>query len=259
VSKRRGIVYLVGAGPGDPGLMTVRGMDVLKAADVVVYDRLVSAEILAHARADAQRIDVGKGPDVHRVKQNDINALLVERARGGDSVVRLKGGDPFVFGRGFEELVACRKGGVDCVVIPGVTSVAAVPASAGIPVTLRNVARTFAVITAKTASGLSPVLPDYDALSRIDTLVILMGRYELSTMIAGLIDAGRGLYTPVACISRGTTPDQREVVATLATVVEKVERAALMAPMVTIVGEVVAVSRAHVDEAIVAIYGRSPG
>jgi uroporphyrin-III C-methyltransferase len=254
----RSTVYLVGAGPGDPGLMTVRGMSLLQQADVVVYDRLVSADLLEFARGDAELIDVGKGPGRKSVTQKKINQLLVERATAGRSVVRLKGGDPFMFGRGFEELVACRGAGVDCVVIPGVASVAAVPAAAGIPVTLRGVARSFAVITAKTGVGLADSRHDYDALSRIDTVVILMGRHKLSTIVDGLRCAGRADETPVACISHGTTPRQREVFSTLGKIVERVEGAALEAPMITVVGEVVAVSRATVDDAIAAIYGSLP-
>lgn len=253
-----GRVYLVGAGPGDPGLMTVRGMELLKSADVVVYDRLVNVDILVCARDDAELIDVGKKQGRHRVTQQEINALLIAHARAGRSLVRLKGGDPFMFGRGFEEVIACRKAGVDCVVVPGVTSATAVPAAAGIPVTLRGVARSFAVITAKTGTGLTGSHPDYGSLARIDTVVILMGRHELKTIIDGLRSAGRAENTPVACISHGTAPHQREVISTLGDIVEQVERAALEAPMITIVGEVVAVSRASIDEAITAIYGGLP-
>lgn len=254
----RGTVYLVGAGPGDPGLMTVHGMELLSGADVVVYDRLANIDLLEHARADAERIDVGKRRDEHSVTQEKINALLIDRARAGRSVVRLKGGDPFMFGRGFEEMIACRGACVDCVEIPGVSSAAAVPAGAGIPVTLRGVARSLAVITAKTGTGLAGSEPDYAALARIDTVVILMGRHKLSTVIDGLRDAGRASRTPVACISHGTTPRQREVIATLGDIVERVDRAALESPMITVVGEVVAVARASVDEAIAAIYGGLP-
>jgi len=253
---RKGVVYLVGAGPGDPRLMTVYGMELLQNADVVVFDRLVHPAILEYARNGAELLDVGKRRNCHRVTQEKINLMLIDFARAGRCVVRLKGGDPFVFGRGFEEVIACREARVDCIVVPGVTSAVAVPALAGIPVTLRGVARSLAIVTAKTGTGLPGSHPDYEALARMDTLVILMGQHKLSTFVDGLRQAGRSGDTPVACISRGTTPQQREVVATLGDIVERVSHASLETPMITIVGEVVAVSRASVDEAVSAIYGR---
>lgn len=247
---KRGTVYLVGAGPGDPGLMTVRGMKLLSGADVVVHDRLVSREIIACARSDAEIIDAGKGRGIHRADQDRINRVLTGFARCGLRVVRLKGGDPFVFGRGFEELSACRKAGVDCVVVPGVTSAVAVPAAAGIPVTLRGVARSFAVVTAETAAGLSKSDPDYVALSGIDTLVVMMGRGKLGIITDGLLAAGRDPDTPVACISHGTTPRQRVIRATLRTIVEAVEGADLRAPMITVIGEVIGAARRALDRLV---------
>ena len=237
MSGRRGIVYLVGAGPGDPGLITVRGQALLQSADVVVYDRLIGRELLAQAKPNAELIDAGKRPGFQRLTQEHTNALLIDRARRGLFVVRLKGGDPFVFGRGYEELAACRESGVDCVVVPGVTSAIAGPAAAGIPVTTRGAARSFAVVTAEVASSdIAP--PDYAAFAGVDTLVILMGRAGLRGAVDQLIAAGRDPSTPSACIERATTREQRVERATLATIADAVERAGLAAPMITVVGDV---------------------
>lgn len=237
MTPRRGVVYLVGAGPGDPELMTLRGLKALRRADVVVHDRLIDHELLRRARAGAELIDVGKSRGSHRRIQAHINQLLVDHARRGFFVVRLKGGDPFVFGRGFEELSACREAGVDCVVIPGVSSAVAAPAAAGIPVTLRGVARSFAVMTAQTADDDTKAV-DYLTLDGIDTLVFLMGRANLPRIARGLTAAGRDDQTPVACIERATTPHQRVVTGTLADIAETAKRAGLSAPMVIVVGEV---------------------
>jgi uroporphyrinogen III methyltransferase / synthase len=233
-----GTVYLVGAGPGHPELITVCGLDLLRHADVVVYDRLVASELLCHARRDAERIDVGKSPGEHSVSQEEINRILVDRARSGRSVVRLKGGDPFVFGRGFEELSACRGAGVPCVVIPGVSSAFAVPAAAGIPVTLREHVRSVAVITGSVSSEAAPLPLNYQALASIDTLVVLMGLEPLAALTQSLIKAGRDPNTPAATIQRGTLPDQRVVCGTLATLADAVSDAGLQAPVITVIGEV---------------------
>jgi len=238
----RGVVHLVGAGPGDPGLLTLRGLELLRTADVVVHDRLVSPATLLLARRGAEIIDVGKVPGCHRVSQQSINALLVDRARQGRRVVRLKGGDPFVFGRGHEELAACRAAEVDCVVIPGVSSAIAAPAAAGIPVTARGSARSFAVVTAETAVRETGSGPQLAAVRDADTLVILMGRASLAAVTRTLIEAGRDPGTPAAAIERATTPRQRVVTATLGTLAETVERNGLAAPLVVVVGEVAALS-----------------
>ncbi|MEK7711356.1 MAG: uroporphyrinogen-III C-methyltransferase [Planctomycetota bacterium] len=235
---RRGVVYLVGAGPGDPELMTLRGLKALRRADVVVHDRLIDPKLLRRARAGAELIDVGKSRGSHRRIQAHINQLLVDHARRGFCVVRLKGGDPFVFGRGFEELSACREAGVDCVVIPGVSSAVAAPAAAGIPVTFRGVARSFAVLTAESADDDSAGVVELAGLEGVDTLVFLMGRANLPRIARGLIAAGRDAQTPVACIEHATTPHQRVVTGTLADIAETAERAGLSAPMVIVVGEV---------------------
>lgn len=239
MKNRRGIVYLVGAGPGDPGLITVRGRDLLRTADVVVYDRLIGRELLAEARREADLIDVGKSPGRHRVSQEKINEIIVDRAHKGLTVVRLKGGDPFVFGRGFEEWTACREAGVECVVVPGVSSALAAPAAAGIPPTCRGVAGSVAIVSAESAADQGPAF-DAEALARIDTVVILMGRARLEELTQKLIGAGRDPSTPTACIEQATTPRQRVAMATLSTIAQAVERDRLCAPIVTVVGEVAA-------------------
>jgi uroporphyrin-III C-methyltransferase len=236
-ARPAGAVHLVGAGPGDPGLITARGLELLRRADVVVHDRLVGPELLHEARSGAELVDVGKGRGHAALTQDEINALLIERARQGREVVRLKGGDPFVFGRGSEELAACREAGVEVAVVPGVSSAIAGPAAAGIPVTARGIARSFAVVTGHQAGSDSEV-PDIAALVAVDTIVMLMGRAALGTLAARLIAAGRAPETPAACIQSATTTDQRVVVATLATIAEAAERDGLEAPMVTVIGEV---------------------
>lgn len=232
-----GRVHLVGGGPGDPGLITARGLDLLRHADVVVHDRLVGPELLGEARTGAELVDVGKGPGHAALTQDEINQVLVERARRGQTVVRLKGGDPFVFGRGSEELAACREAGVWCEVIPGVSSAIAGPAAAGIPVTARGVARSFAVVTAHQAGE----EPDTDLapLAGVDTLVVLMGRAGLSRFTARLVAAGRDPATPAACVQSATTAAQRVTVATLGTIAEAAERDGLESPVVTVIGDVV--------------------
>jgi uroporphyrin-III C-methyltransferase len=233
-----GTVHLVGAGPGDPGLITARGLELLRRADVVVYDRLVGPELLREARSGAELVDAGKGVGHAALSQEEINALLVERARRGRSVLRLKGGDPFVFGRGSEELAACREAGVPAEVVPGVSSAIAGPAAAGIPVTARGVGRSFAVITAQQA-GPEGGAPDVAALAAVDTIVILMGREALGALTERLIAAGRDPDTPAACIQSATTPEQRVTFATLATIAAAAERDGLEAPVVTVIGQVV--------------------
>jgi uroporphyrinogen III methyltransferase / synthase len=235
-----GIVYLVGAGPGDPGLLTVRGQAALGRAEVLVYDRLVAPELLELAPAEAERVYVGKAPGRHTLRQEEINALLVERARAGRVVVRLKGGDPFVFGRGGEEAAALAAVGIPFEVVPGITAAVAVAAYAGIPVTHRAVASSFAVATGQEGEARGPQRLAYDRLAgAADTLVLLMGVERLPTIVAELLAAGRPPETPVAVIEAGTLPEQRTVVGTLADVVERVQAAALRPPAVTVVGAVV--------------------
>jgi uroporphyrin-III C-methyltransferase len=246
VRKEPGPVHLVGGGPGDPGLITSRGLELLRTADVVVHDRLIGVELLQEARADAELIDAGKGPGHAPYTQAEINALLVDRARLGRTVVRLKGGDPFVFGRGSEEAAACRAAGVPVYVVPGVTSAIAAPAAAGIPVTARGLARSFAVVTAHQA-GPGGEIADLRALAGVDTLVVLMGRASLGTLAAQLIEAGRDPATPAACIQSATTPEQRVTRATLATIADAADRDGLQNPVVTVIGAVAALADAELD------------
>lgn len=229
-----GFVYLVGAGPGDPELITVRGLKLLQAAEVVVHDRLVHPHLLLEAPAGAELLDVGKAPGRPHPSQAEINRLLVARARAGRLVVRLKGGDPFVFGRGGEEAAALRAAGIPYAVVPGVSSAVAAPAAAGIPVTHRGLARSFTVVTGRTA-GDEP--PDWAALARLDTLVFLMGLGELAQIVGQLIAHGRSPQTPVAVVSCGTTARQRVIMGTLDSIV--LAASDLPSPATIVVGPVV--------------------
>jgi uroporphyrinogen III methyltransferase/synthase len=207
-------VYLVGAGPGDPGLLTVRGAEVLARADVVVHDRLAGAPLLELAPPGAERIDVGKRPG-SPPRQDEVNALLVDRARAGLEVVRLKGGDPFVFGRGGEEAQALSQAGVDFEIVPGVSAATAVPAYAGVPVTHRGLATSFTVVTGHSASAPESEV-DWDALGRAGgTVVVLMGVAHRADIAKRLVGAGRSPDTPVLAVSHGTRPAQRSVRTTL--------------------------------------------
>jgi uroporphyrin-III C-methyltransferase len=225
-------VYLVGAGPGDPGLITVRGAKLLTEAEVVVYDRLTTRPLLDLAPSGATMIDVGKSAGNATVPQEEINALLVEHGRAGHHVVRLKGGDPFVFGRGGEEAAALIAAGVAFEVVPGVTSAIAVPAIAGIPVTMRDEAQSFTVVTGhEDPTGEHRV--DWEAIARTDgTIVILMGVARIATITAGLLSGGLPPSTPAACIRWGTTERQEVRRTTLGALANE----ALMSPSVIIVG-----------------------
>jgi uroporphyrin-III C-methyltransferase len=234
-----GFVYIVGAGPGDPKLITVRGLELLRSAEVVVHDRLVSGKLLDEARPDARRVFVGKACGVHALPQSEINALLIAEARSGHRVVRLKGGDPFVFGRGGEEALALAEAGVPFEVVPGVSAAVAVPAAAGIPLTHRGVASSFAVLTGHLRAGADD-RTEWERLSRgADTLVIVMGLANLPTIARELMAHGRDPETPAALIERGTTEAQRTVIATLATLAEAATAARLEAPVLAVVGHVV--------------------
>jgi uroporphyrin-III C-methyltransferase / precorrin-2 dehydrogenase / sirohydrochlorin ferrochelatase len=239
---QKGVVYLVGAGPGDPGLITRKGLDLLRSAHVVVYDRLVPAALVAEAPPSAERVFVGKYPHGSAADQEEINALLVCRARQGRTVVRLKGGDPFVFGRGADECEALCAAGVPFRVIPGVTSATAVPAAAGIPVTHRRLASAFAVVTGHECDGRSDL--DWEALARIPTLVVLMGLRTLPEIARRLLAHGARAETPAAVIASGTLESQRVVVGTLETIATLATQAGLEPPATVVVGEVVQVGRA---------------
>lgn len=236
-----GRVYLVGAGPGDPGLLTLRGAELLARADAVLYDELVDERLLERVPADAVRVNVGKrGHDAPTRGQDDVNALLVKLAREGRRVVRLKGGDPFVFGRGGEEASFCVRAGVPCEVVPGVSSALGVPAAAGIPVTDRRFAASFAVVTGHKDPTRVRAALRWDALATaVDTLVILMGMRNLEEIAARLLRGGRVPDTPAAAVMWGTTPRQRTVVAPLGELVARVREAGLGAPSVVVVGDVV--------------------
>ena len=231
---------MVGAGPGDPGLITVRGLAALRSADVVVYDRLgVSPALLDLASPGAELIFAGKSAGRHAMTQAQINRLLVRHARAGRSVVRLKGGDPFVFGRGGEEAEALAAAGVPCEVVPGVTSAIAGPAAAGIPVTHRDVAASVAIATAHEAPGKAGSRLDWEALARADTTVLLMGVERLADAAKALIDAGKKRSTPAAVIASATLPSQRTVTAPLSRIAAAAKRAGIEPPAVTVVGDVV--------------------
>ena len=229
------LVALVGAGPGDPGLLTRRGEALLARAEVVVYDRLAHPSLLALAPDDAERIYVGKAPDVVEMSQDDINALLVERGSAGRRVVRLKGGDPFVFGRGGEEAEALAQAGIAFEVVPGITSAIAAPAYAGIPVTHRGVSTHFTVVTGHEDPAKGSTDVDWAALARTGgTLVILMGVGNMVEIASRLVAGGRSPETPVAAVHNGTRSDQRTTRATLGTI----EALAAQSPAVIVVGEV---------------------
>lgn len=237
-SRPPGIVYLVGAGPGDPGLITVRGIECLRSADVVVYDRLIPTALLGEAPA-AQWIDVGKRPGHHPVPQEEINALLVAHGRAGKRVARLKGGDPFVFGRGGEEAEALAAAGVPFEIIPGVTSAIAAAAYAGIPVTYRNVACSFVVLTGHRREGAEELACDWGAAVGADTVVFLMGVGNLPAIAGHLIAAGKSADTPAAVVARGTWPRQQAVTGTLRDIADRVAEAGIRPPAALIVGQVV--------------------
>ena len=228
-------VSLVGAGPGDPKLLTLRGREVLESADVVFYDALIGAAILEFAREDAEKIFVGKRAGAHALTQDEINALIVEKAREGKSICRLKGGDPFVFGRGGEEALACVENEIPFEIVPGISSAIAAPAYAGIPVTHREVATSFAVVTGHTKNDDAPP----ENLPHADTLIFLMGVRALPKIVASLLARGRDASTPVALVRWGTTTQQQVVVGTLETIEEDVARAGLKPPALIVVGEVV--------------------
>jgi cobyrinic acid a,c-diamide synthase len=236
-------VHLVGAGPGDPGLLTVRAKELLAEADIVVYDRLVSPEVLALARPGASRIFAGKAARSHFVKQEEINQLLVRLARGGKRVVRLKGGDPFVFGRGSEEALELARGGIAFEVVPGVTASTGCATRAGIPLTHRGLARAVTFVTGHAQEGHDVDLNWQALADSQSTLVVYMGLTNAALISRELINAGRAPSTPAAAIEKGTTPEQRTVLTTLAELAECVEREQLRPPTLFVIGEVVEMAK----------------
>ncbi len=236
----KGYVYLVGAGPGDVGLITVKGLECIKKADVIVYDRLANARLLSYAKPDVKLIYVGKTPDHHTLKQDEINQVLVDEALKGLVVTRLKGGDPYVFGRGGEEAELLKANHVKFEVVPGITSAIAVPSYAGIPVTHRNLTSTFTVITGHEDPLKENSQINWKRLATDPgTLIFLMGVGNLKEIVRQLTSNGKEATTPVALIRWGTRPEQQVVTGTLDNIVAEVERAGLTSPAIIIVGEVV--------------------
>ncbi|MCB9124587.1 MAG: uroporphyrinogen-III C-methyltransferase [Caldilineaceae bacterium] len=231
-----GAVYLVGAGPGDPDLITVRGLNLLRRAGAVLYDALANDALLGYTADGAELIYVGKRAGKHALRQEEINELLRQKAHEHTVVVRLKGGDPFVFGRGGEEVEYLRRHGVPVEVVPGISSALAGPASAGIPVTHRELSRSLAVVTGHTTDG--GEAPNWAALAQIDTVVVLMGVGNAAQIAERLIAAGRAPETPAAAVQSATLPDQRQVVATLGTLAQAIAAAELGTPAVLVIGAV---------------------
>jgi uroporphyrin-III C-methyltransferase len=238
-AARRGTVYLVGAGPGDPGLLTIRARDLLVSCDVVVYDSLVNPVLLRQVRADAERIYVGKVGGGRQTPQHEINHLLINQAKTGKRVVRLKGGDPFLFGRGGEEAEALAGMGVPFEIVPGISSALAVPAYAGIPLTHRGLSSSVAVLTGARGGDGAHEPAAFVNLASADTIVVLMGIAHLREIANNLTTSGRSPEMPVAVIRWGTYDGQQTVTGTLRTIADEAERAGIRSPAVIIVGEVV--------------------
>lgn len=242
-----GKVYLVGAGPGDPDLITVKALRLVREADVILYDRLIPESLLGEARDGAELIDVGKTPTKHRFSQDEINRLLLEHSTQGRVVVRLKGGDPFIFGRGGEEALVCHEAGIPFEVVPGVSSAFAVPAYAGIPLTHRDRSSSFTVITGHEDPTKPETSIPYEVMARSrGTLVILMGVKQMPDIVARLIEAGLPEDTPAAMIENGTMQGQRVIVGTARTLPELAEAADIQPPAITVLGEVVTLREAGV-------------
>lgn len=242
LTPRRGKAYLIGAGPGRADLITVRGLTLLRRADVVIYDRLIARELLDEIRADAEEVFVGKESGHHTLPQSQINEILVDRVRQGKQVVRLKGGDSFVFGRGGEEAQALHDAGLPFEIVPGISSALAVPAYAGIPVTHRGLSTAFAVVTGHECVGKEKATTDWSALARIPTLVVLMGLSNAECIAQNLIEAGLAPSTPAAAISQGTTDEQRAITTTVAELANAIVEAELPSPAILVIGEVAALS-----------------
>lgn len=255
---RVGTVYLIGAGPGDPGLLTVRGLELLRQAEVVIYDRLVNPALLAEAPPEAVRIFAGKLAGSHSLPQERINDLLIAHARRGRRVVRLKGGDPFVFGRGGEEAEALAAAGIPFEVLPGVSSAVAVPAYAGIPLTHRGLASSVAVVTGHEDGCKGEPAVEWERLATaVDTLVVLMGARTLPRIVRELLAHGRSPKTPVALIRWGTTEAQTTITGTLADILDRA--AEIQPPVVVVIGEVVRLrDRLRWFDASSAVAGRDP-
>lgn len=234
----KGKVYLIGAGPGDPKLITLKGIECIREADVVVYDRLVNDALLAHAKEGAELVYVGKAPGAHSISQGEINRLLIDKASKGKIVARLKGGDPCIFGRGGEEALALAESGIPFEFVPGASSAHAVPAYAGIPLTKRGMASTAALVTGHEIDEGEEV--NFSALAKLGgTIVFLMGVRNLEKIVKRLIDAGLSEDTPAAILSDGTLPGQKTVVGKLGDIADRSREAGISAPAVIVIGEVV--------------------
>ena len=240
MKKPIGKVYLVGAGPGDPGLMTIKGKTLLECADVVIYDALVSPPILDMIGAHAIRIDAGKRRGRHSLKQHETTQLMIEQAHEHAVVVRLKGGDPYVFGRGGEEADDLLKAGVDVEVVPGITSGIAAPAYAGIPLTHRGYSSSVTFVTGHEAAGKYRPDVNWSAIAQgSETIVIYMGVHNLPNIVENLCESGLEINTPIALVRWGTRPDQAELVGTLETIVAQVAASEFEAPAIAVIGNVV--------------------
>jgi uroporphyrin-III C-methyltransferase len=237
-----GKAYLVGAGPGRADLITVRGLTVLRQADLVLYDRLIAPALLDEAPAQAELRFIGKGPDRHILPQAAINELLVEQVRAGRQVVRLKGGDPCVFGHAGEEALALRQAGLPFEIVPGVSSALAVPAYAGIPVTHRGLATSFAVVTGHEAVETQPGSTNWAALAQMPTLIVMMAVKRLPAIRAALLAAGRDPATPLALISHGTTDQQQVVRTTLGDLPDEIGARPIPTPAIAVIGAVAALA-----------------
>lgn len=239
----KGKVYLVGAGPGMRDLLTIRGREVIERAEVVLYDQL-AGEIVSMIPAAAEKIDCGKYAGRHTLRQEEIERIMIDRAKAGRIVVRLKGGDPFLFGRGGEELEALRAAGVDVELVPGVTSAIAVPGCAGIPVTHRDCASILAIVTGHEDPAKGESRVQWDLLARMNgTIVVLMGVGQLGSIVESLLISGKDPATPVAIIERGLSARERVTVATLSRICEEAEKKGVRPPAVIVIGEVVRLYR----------------
>ena len=235
-----GKVYIVGAGPGDPELITIKAARLIGSADVILYDRLVSEETISLAKEGCELIYVGKHPGESSTTQERINEMLVEKAQEGGSIVRLKGGDPFLFGRGGEEAQVLSREGISYEVVPGITSAISVPAYAGIPVTQRHIASSVAFITGHEASTKTKGTVEWERIAQsVDTLVVMMGIRNLGNIVERLINGGRDPKTPVAIIEKGTTKLQKTITGTLETIEVKARIEGIKPPAITIIGKVV--------------------
>lgn len=242
LQDRKGRVYLVGAGPGDPGLITVKGLETIRQADVVVYDRLVSEELLFYCREDCEKIFVGKESGYHPIEQEQINQILVTKARSGFSVARLKGGNPFVFGRGSEEAIALAEAGIDFEIIPGITSGLAAPISSGIPITHRGLITQCVLVTAHESPDKGGAQIQWDKLAQLEntTLIIYMGASRIESICAELVKHGMDPSMPAAVIENGTLPRQRTITGRLDQIYRRFKAQGFHAPAIILISPTVA-------------------